>query len=80
MYEDADKTADICIEILKEKEKNTATCNILGLSTQNKDMLIELLQLQGYAKFRSGNVQGAGANFEAADFRLGLIQQHEHEL
>jgi len=45
MYDEAEATADVCLEILKDREHKTSTNNILGLNIQDKDMLIDLLQL-----------------------------------
>jgi len=38
------------------------------------------MRLQGMALFRNGDLKAAGRSLEAADLRLGIIEQHELDL
>ena len=41
---------------------------------------MDVLRLHGMALFRNGDLKAAGRSLEAAEIRLGIIEQHELDL
>ena len=77
-FQKAGRSAEIGIAILKEKEQQSGG-SFITLPKRDQEMLINLLQLQGLASFRGGDIRTGGFCFEAADFRLAIVEQNEIE-
>ena len=42
--------------------------------------MIDVLRIHGMANFRKGDLKAAGQSLEAADVRLGIIEQNELDM
>ena len=71
------KSAENCVEIMKAIEKKKGG-SVLNLTKMERDMILDMLQLEGYGHFRDksgkADAKATGKCFEEADVRMGLLE------
>lgn len=72
------ESAGECIRQMKEKEK-AAGGNVLGLGRRNRDLIISILQVQGVAYFRLGDLKNSGICYEQSVQRIAIIESEQHQ-
>jgi tetratricopeptide (TPR) repeat protein len=73
LYPEAVRSAQVCIDILKAKEREQGG-NVLNLHVRERELIITILQLQGLSFFKSGKLKEAGISLEQAEMRKNILK------